>query len=155
MNTTDTELLRSAIAIAARARARGNHPFGALLANSEGTVLLESENTVVTASDITGHAETNLMREAGRRFSADQLATCTLYTSTEPCPMCAGAIFWGNVGRVAYGLDQEGLYSLTGDSPYALKLSCRKVFSHGTHAIEVLGPALEPEAAAVHAGFWR
>ena len=118
-------------------------------------MLLESENTVVTASDITGHAETNLMREAGRQFTADQLATCTLYTSTEPCPMCAGAIFWGNVGRVVYALDQEGLYALTGESPYALKLSCRKVFAHGSHPIEVLGPAFEPEAAVVHAGFWR
>jgi tRNA(Arg) A34 adenosine deaminase TadA len=155
VTATDTTLLRSAIAIAARARAHGNHPFGALLADSAGKVLLESENTVITGSDVTGHAETNLMREAGRRFTADQLATCTLYTSTEPCPMCAGAIFWGNVGRVVYGLGQDGLYALTGESPYALKLSCRKVFSHGTHPVEVLGPALEPEAATVHAGFWR
>ena len=155
MTDTDARHLQSAIAIAARARANGNHPFGALLADARGAVLLEAENTVNTASDITGHAETNLMREAGRRFSPEQLATCTLYTSTEPCPMCAGAIFWGNVGRVVYALGQEGLYGITGESPYALKLSCRKVFAHGSHPIEVLGPALEPEAAVVHAGFWR
>src|SRR5215831_5405116 len=106
MNETDIRHLRAAIALAHSARAHGNHPFGALLADETGAVLLEAENTVVTERDCTGHAETNLMRLASRRFGQEQLASCTLYTSTEPCAMCAGAIHWGNVGRVVYALSE-------------------------------------------------
>ena len=154
MNDTDLRLLKDAIALAASARQHGNHPFGALIADEDGNILLRAENTVVTARDCTGHAETNLMREASKAFPPDRLARCTLYTSTEPCPMCAGAIFWGNIGRVVYGLSQTGLYELTGDSPEKLPLSCRDVLSHAGRPIEIHGPALEAEARKVHEGFW-
>jgi tRNA(Arg) A34 adenosine deaminase TadA len=55
-----------------------------------GTILLEAENTVVTDRNSTGHAETNLICMASKTYDPDFLAKCTLYTSTEPCPMCAG-----------------------------------------------------------------
>jgi tRNA(Arg) A34 adenosine deaminase TadA len=154
MNDSDLRLLRQAIGVAHRAREHGNHPFGALLADGQGTVLLEAENTVITEHDCTGHAELNLMRLASRQYSFEVLSRCTLYSSTEPCPMCAGSIFWGGVGRVVYALSEEGLYALTGDSPDKLLLSCRDVFARGGRPIEVLGPMLEDEARAVHAGFW-
>ncbi len=155
MNDIDLRLLRQAIDVARRARQHGNHPFGALLADEQGAVLLEAENTVNTAHDCTGHAELNLMRLASRQFSARVLSRCTLYTSTEPCPMCTGAIFWGGVGRVVYALSEEGLYALTGDSPDKLLLPCREVFARGGRPVEVLGPALEEEARQVHEGFWK
>jgi tRNA(Arg) A34 adenosine deaminase TadA len=118
--------------------------------------LAQAENTVVTEKDCTGHAETNLMRLAGRQFSPEKLATCTLYTSTEPCAMCAGAIFWGNVRRVVFALSEVGLYELVGLSPDQLRLPSREVFSHSQRQIEVEGPAfeIESEARAVHEGFW-
>lgn len=147
--------LRQCFHLAQQARERGDHPFGALLVSAEGECLMEAENTVETAADITGHAELNLIRRARQQFSADRLATCTLYTSTEPCPMCAGAIFWGNVRKVVFGLSEAGLYSLTGDSEEVLHLNCRTVFDHGAKAIEVIGPLLEDEARQVHEGFWR
>ncbi len=150
----EKSLMRTVIEIARQARLHGNHPFGALLADAEGNLLLTAENTVVTENDCTCHAETNLMRLATRKYAADFLQTCTLYASTEPCPMCAGAIFWGNVRRVVYGLGEEGLYALTGESEETLLLSCRAVFAHGRKEIEVIGPMMEEEAAAVHAGFW-
>lgn len=147
--------MRAAIGIARRARERGNHPFGALLVDGEGKILLEAENTVVTERDCTGHAETNLMRMASRRYDPAFLAGCTLYTSTEPCPMCSGAIFWGNVRRVVYGLSEEGLYAMIGDDDEeVLYLSCRGVFDKGRKQIEVIGPVLEDEAREVHVGFW-
>lgn len=154
MNDIDLHLLRQAIDVARRAREHGNHPFGALLADEQGIVLLEAENTVITDHDCTGHAELNLMRLASRQYSFEVLSRCTLYTSTEPCPMCAGSIFWGGVGRVIYALSEEGLYAMTGNSPDKLLLSCREVFARGGRPIEVLGPALEEEARSVHAGFW-
>ncbi len=155
MNEEERELLRVSFDVARRARLQGNHPFGALLVDSKGRILLEAQNTVVSDRDCTGHAETNLMREASRTYPPEFLAQCTVFTSTEPCPMCSGAIFWGNVGRVVYGLSQQGLYELVGvDAEGALELSCREVLDRGRKAIEVVGPVLEEEAIQVHQGFW-
>lgn len=91
MNPTDIQHLRTAIEIARQAREHGNHPFGALLVDKENNVLLQAENTVVTGRDCAGHTEANLV---GMPLSAfhPKLKSCTLYTSTEPCAMCAGAI---------------------------------------------------------------
>ena len=83
--------LRRAIDLARKARERGNHPFGALLVDGNGTVLLEAENTIRSDRDVTAHAETNLVRMATHQFPKDFLADCTVYTSTEPCVMCTGA----------------------------------------------------------------
>ncbi len=155
MRPFDLPLLRRAITLAASARQHGNHPFGALLADENGQILLEAENTVITEGDATGHAETNLARLASRRFLPEVLSKSTLYTSTEPCPMCAGAIFWSGIGRVVYAISEDGLYAMTGDSPESLKLPCREVFARGGRPVEVLGPLLEDEAALVHEGFWE
>jgi tRNA(Arg) A34 adenosine deaminase TadA len=150
----DENLLRTAITLAASARQHGNHPFGALLASEDGVILLTAENTVNTARDATGHAELNLVRIASGQFPPEVLAKSTLYTSTEPCPMCAGAIFWSGIRKVVYALSEDGLYAMTGTSPESLKLTCREVFARGGRPVEVTGPLLEDEAARVHAGFW-
>ena len=155
MSETELELLRRAIALAQQAREHGNHPFGALLADAQGAILLEAENSVVTERDCTGHAELNLMRAASQRFSPEQLAVCTLYASTEPCATCAGAIHWGNIGRLVYALSATALMAIVGPDPMHLELPCREVFARSRRPIEVLGPALEAEARAVHGGFWQ
>ena len=155
MNENTRRLLRAAIGVAHDARENGNHPFGALLADQAGNILLKAENTVVTDNDCTGHAELNLMRLASRKYNRDFLGNCTLYTSTEPCPMCSGAIFWGNVRRVVYGLSEEALYELADEaSEDVLRLPCKDVFERGRKQVEVIGPVLEEEAREVHVGFW-
>jgi tRNA(Arg) A34 adenosine deaminase TadA len=157
MSTADLDHLRHAIALARRAREHGNHPFGALLADAAGHRLLEAENSVVTQRDCTHHAELNLVRLASHRLDRATLKGCTLYTSTEPCAMCAGAIFWSGIGRVVYALSEERLLALAGGASEEsfLFLPCREVFARGHRPVTVLGPLLEDEAAAVHAGFWR
>jgi tRNA(Arg) A34 adenosine deaminase TadA len=154
MNDSDLQHLRSAIALSRRSREGGNQPFGALLTGPDGQVLLEAENTVVTGPDCTGHAATNLMRLASRQYTSAFLAGCSLYASTEPCPMCGGAIFWGGVGRVVFALSERAFYQLVGPDSDGLRVGCRDVFAHGQRPIEVHGPALEDEALAVHRGFW-
>ena len=156
MKEIDLKHLRTAIIVAQHAREHGNHPFGAILVDENNHVLLEAENTVVTGQDCTGHAETNLMRLASQHYSPETLATCTLYTSTEPCAMCAGAIYWGNVRRVIYALSEVALYEIAGPSPEHLLLPCREIFARSQRQVEVIGPALEleAEARAVHEGFW-
>lgn len=155
MNEADLRFLREAIAVSQRARHNGNHPFGAILVDAAQQVLLEAENTVATEGDCTGHAELNLIRLASRQFAPEILAQCTLYSSAEPCPMCAGAIHWANVGRVVYGIGGPTFYEKFGPDPSLLRLSCREVFARTERHIEVAGPLLEDEAWAVHEGFWE
>ena len=71
--------------------------------------------------------------------------------------MCAAGIYWTGIGRVVYGLSEARLLELTGNHPEnpTLSLPCREVFARGQRHIEVIGPALEEEAAAAHAGFWH
>ena len=140
MNEADLEHLRLAIVVAQRARDHDNHPFGAVLVDEAGSVLLTAENTVVTSRDCTGHAETNLVRLASPRYSADQFTRCTLYSSTEPCAMCSGAIHWSGIGRVVFALSEVGLYEIIGPSPEHLYLPCREVFAHTQRNVEVIGP---------------
>jgi tRNA(Arg) A34 adenosine deaminase TadA len=156
LSSDDARYLCAAFDVAARARRNGNHPFGALLVTAGGELVLEAENTVASARDCTGHAETNLMRLASQALNAAERRGSTVYTSAEPCPMCAGAIFWANVRRVVFGLSQEHLHALTDGAPDepAIPMSCREVFAHGEHEVEVLGPLLLEQALAVHQDFW-
>ena len=149
MTEADLRYLRYAIMIADRAREHGNPPFGAVLVSSRGWILSEAENTQGATSDCTCHAETNLLKEATRRFSRALLSHSALYTSTEPCPMCSGAIFWSGVGRVVFGLSSEHLYALTQNKAEHLFEHCADVLAKGTHRIEVIGPLIEEEAEQV------
>ena len=150
-------LLRLTFDIAREAREAGNHPFGAILVGPDGAVLLRAGNAHGQAGDRTGHAERVLMTEASVTWPASFLATCTMYTSAEPCAMCAGAAYWAGVGRVVYGLTEHDLKQLIGPHPenLTMDLPCRVVLGAGQRPIEVIGPLLEEEARAVHAGFWR
>lgn len=158
MIETDIQHLRAAIAIAKRAREHGNHPFGALLVDENNQVILEAENTVNTERDCTGHAETNLVRKASQQFDRATLEKCTLYTSTEPCAMCAGAIHWSGISRVVFALSEDGLYAMTNDGSHldneTMSLPCREVFARCIRKVDVTGPLIEDEARKVHEGFW-
>lgn len=151
MEDTDQRMMRRAFEIARQARSRGNLPFGALLVDDSGAVLFEGENTVAQDGDVTGHAETNVVREATRTLDPDTLARCTMYASTEPCPMCSAAIFMSNIRRVVFGIRAERLRAERGDTnARALRLSCADVMARASHPVEVVGPYLEDDALAVH-----
>jgi tRNA(Arg) A34 adenosine deaminase TadA len=158
MNTKpgDESALRLAFAVAAKAREHGNHPFGGVLIGPKGDVLLEAENGYMPDRDMTAHAERLLATAASRQYRPAELSGCTMYTSAEPCAMCAGAVYWAGIGRVVYGLSEARLKQITGsheENP-TLDLPCRIVFSAGQRKVEVIGPLLEDEAAAQHDGVW-
>ncbi len=158
MPTPDHEkFLRRSFEVARRAHTHGNHPFGCILVDANGDVLLEVENGYLPDRDMTGHAERLLATGASKQFERKFLAGCTMYTSAEPFAMCAGAIYWAGIGRVVYGLSEHRLRSMTGDHAEnpTLDLPCRTVFAAGQRAIEVIGPLLEDEAAALHVGVWQ
>ncbi len=153
----DVEYLRATVRIAAESRECGNHPFGALLVGPDGRVLRQSGNTFATDGG-TGHAELNVASAASRSYSADFLSGCTLYTSVEPCCMCAGACYWAGIGTVVFGMTEKRLAELTGDNPenLTLDLNCRNVFASGQRGVEVRGPFAELESEIVegHKDFW-
>ena len=143
--------IRQAIALAGEARRLGNHPFGALLA-VDGQVVLTATNSVNTDGDPTAHAETNLVAAAIRQLSRAQIGRAVLYTSCEPCAMCAGKMYWAGIRSVVYGLSSQELAVLAGPD---FLVPCRELFQRATETVAVLGPVLAEEALAVHAGFWR
>jgi tRNA(Arg) A34 adenosine deaminase TadA len=149
--TVDEQLVRRSVQLAADAVAHGNHPFGALLAK-EGQILLEAENTIFTGKDVTNHAETNLVRLAVQQYDFIFLEGCVLYTSTEPCAMCSGAIYWSGVGTVVYACSAPRLAEFAG---IGLEIRSREVFASGTRKVTLVGPVLEDEAIQVHAGYWK
>ena len=156
LESVDEGHLARAIELARRSREKGNQPFGSLLVNASGEVVLEAENTVVTDHDVSAHAELNLVRAASMQFDVQVIRESTLYASTEPCAMCSGAIFWCGIGRVVYALSSEQLMGIVKDDSgsFTLALSCREVFARGGRDIEVSGPHLTEQATMVHEGFW-
>jgi tRNA(Arg) A34 adenosine deaminase TadA len=147
--------LRSANAIAMRALEAGHHPFGALLVGPDHETVWAEQGNV----DSVNHAEAVLARDAAAKWSADELWECTLYTTVEPCCMCAGTQYWAHIGRLVYGMDERRLLQLTGDhheNP-TMDLPSREVFARGQKDIRVWGPvaAVEDEIAALHVAFWK
>lgn len=153
----DESLLRQAFDVARRSREGGDHPFGSILADHDGNVLLEQCNGYSSeGGDRTAHAERLLATRAGKAYDLDFLAGCTMYTSAEPCAMCSGAIYWAGIGRVVFGLSERQMKQLTGDhveNP-TLDLPCHIVFAAGQRPTEVVGPMLAEEAAKLHEEYW-
>ena len=153
----DEHFLRRSFEVARRSLTHGNHPFGALLVDDKGKVLIETENGYMPAHDGTAHAERLLASQACTTLDANVLGGATLYSSAEPCAMCAGAIYWAGIGRLVYGLSEHRLRGVTGNHPEnpTLDLPCRTVFASGQRPTEVVGPLLEDEAEALHEGAWK
>ncbi|MDE0303836.1 MAG: nucleoside deaminase [Albidovulum sp.] len=156
-NLDHEKLMGRAIELAASARKKGNKPFAALLADVNGNILLEAENTEFTENDFIRHSEINLMSAASRRFHTRELAELIMYVSAEPCAMCAGATFFAGVRTVVFGLSADSLanlWAVENPNPHVLDMSCRQVFeSSATNPILVLGPIMEDEASVPHMGY--
>jgi tRNA(Arg) A34 adenosine deaminase TadA len=136
----DERLLRRAIALAAEAREAGDPPFGSLLAGPDGTVLAEERNTTVTGADISAHPELKLAVWAARELDAATAATTTMFTSCQPCGMCAGAIERSGLGRVVFALSNEQLTALKPGG--------------GRPEVPQEGPALHEEARVPVEGYY-
>jgi tRNA(adenine34) deaminase len=97
------------------AAAAGEVPVGCVIVNGEGDELARAHNLRESLHDPTAHAEVLAVRRACERLRSWRLDGATLYSTLEPCPMCAGALVQGRVGRVVYGCDDPkagALFSL-------------------------------------------
>lgn len=144
--------VRKAIDIAKRSVESGNLPYGCLLVNESGDVLLEGFNSVVTKPDLIGHAEINLIQQASAIYDVETLKRCTIYTSDEPCSMCSSAIYWAGVKTLVFGLSKRRFYQEFGRSnpDWDFEISAQEILSRGGRATEVLGPMLESEVIELH-----
>jgi tRNA(Arg) A34 adenosine deaminase TadA len=151
-------LLRKSVDVARRARKSGEHPFGCILLDATGAILMGQGNGYHSERrDMTAHAECLLASHASKQFTPSALASCTLYASAaEPCAMCSGALYWAGIGRLVYGQSEANLKAATGnhsENP-TLDLPCRAVFAAGQRRVEVIGPMLEEEAELLQQEFW-
>jgi tRNA(Arg) A34 adenosine deaminase TadA len=141
MTDDDERFLRRAVELAAAGRPAGDAPFGSLLVGPDGAVLAEDHNTVLSDGDISAHPELKLARWAARELDPATAAATTMYTSCQPCGMCAGAIDRSGLGRVVFALSNEQLEDL---KP-----------SGGFPRVRQDGPALFDEARAAVEGYYH
>jgi tRNA(Arg) A34 adenosine deaminase TadA len=150
------DFLQQVIQLSVEARAAGDHPFGALLV-VDGEVMCEARNLVATNSDITAHAELELVRALEKLGKLDLLAHGTVFASCEPCPMCVGALFWAGSRHVVFGLSAARLNQFTtvpGDEPFGFRMTAHEIGQSSQPPMTFDGPNREDDAAAVHEGFW-
>ncbi len=152
VNETDRKHIRRTYEIARNAVANGNHPFGALL-ERDGEIIMEIENCVATSGDTTKHAETRLIGEATRKFDSQTLSECTLYTSTEPCVMCCGAIYWAGVKKIVYGTTADQMMKIYSAEEYN-GFPVEEIYGRMAPTVAVVGPVEEKEGLEIHANFW-
>jgi len=146
--------LRAANDVAKEMKKFGHHPFGAVLVAPDNEQILMHQGNV----SVVRHAETELSRRAAETYTPEYLAKCTLVTTMEPCVMCAGNVYFANIGSVLFGAPESTLRKLTGTSKAnpTMNLPCKQVFDAGQKSIQVLGPIaeMEDELSEPHKGFW-
>ena len=152
MHVPDRNLLQAALLVARHSMEKGNLPFGCVLADPEGNVIEEGENTVITAKDSIAHCEINLVHQLAGKYEPAFLEQCTVYASTEPCPMCTAAIFWSGVGRLVFAMSKETYHGMAGTTnpAHLFDLSSKKLLSHGKREVKVEGPLFEEDAVQLY-----
>jgi len=138
--------MREAFDLAREAAARGDRPFGSVLVRDDAVVMAES-NRVVTESDVRRHPELHLAYRACRESDPAERAETVLYTSTEPCPMCAGGLVRAGLGRVVYSVGGDEIGAFTGNGP---AVRAAEILDGTT---EVVGPVLNDEGRRIHRTF--
>ena len=143
----DIEMMERAIMLGRRAAAIGEVPVGAVVYR-DGRILAEASNNRESSSDPTGHAELVAMRLAGQTIEAWRLEGCSVAVTLEPCPMCAGAMVNGRVGRLVYGASDpkagacDTLYEITRDPRL-------------NHRLETIGGVLADRCARLLRDFFK
>lgn len=149
----DRQFIARANELAESAVRHGNHPFGALLVKN-GKIIFEYENEIYTSKDATKHAECGLISAATPKFDSKTIESSVLYTSTEPCIMCCGAVRWSGIRKVVYGVGALQLTRVIGipDGPNPLEV--REIFARTEPSVVVIGPINEAAGLATHAAYW-
>lgn len=147
----DRAFMKRAIELSDLAVQHGNTAYGAVLVK-DGKLLMEFENNARTTGDVTHHAETGLVSASTSKLGRPAVAGAVLYTSTEPCIMCCGAIRSAGIKKLVYGVTGTQSTLLRGGKVRDNPLKCREIFARiGGEDVVILGPLLEGDGLAVHA----
>jgi len=138
--------MRAAFGLAREAAARGDEPFGSVLVRDDAVVMRES-NRINTATDVRRHPELHLAYRACREFDPEVRAEMVMYTSTEPCPMCAGGMRTAGFGRVVYSVSGDEVATFTG------RKSTVRSAAILDGVTEVVGSVLNDAGRAIHCEF--
>ena len=136
----DRFYMEKAIELAYSAKEKGDNPFGSILVDGDGNILMEDENTQITENDITGHPELKIAKKAAEKYDEDFLRKCTMYNSAEPCTMCTGAIYWSGIGRIVFGISKKRLNELKTDGEGSINYSIHELLDNSGKDFEVIGP---------------
>ena len=144
----DRECMRGAIAAAREAGESGEVPIGACLVNADGEIVARSFNRTITDNDPTAHAEINVLRMAAAEMGNYRLTGSTVYTTIEPCVMCAGALVNARVERLVFGAHDERFG--------AVETLFRLCDSESlNHRIEIVSGVLSDECRGLMQEFFR
>lgn len=138
----DNYYMRLAIAVARVGISKNNSPFGACIVSSDGDIWACCHNTVFQTTDPTNHAEIVAIKKAVQPHRYAFLKNCTIYSTTEPCPMCFGAIHWARIKKIVYGvsLNIPAQYGFNELNIYNLQLQ-----EMGGSQIEIISNVLKEE----------
>lgn len=142
--------MQQTIEIARKTAGTGQLPFAAILVRDD-RVLVEATNSVLATGDVTRHAVINLARAAQQQFSREDLQNCTIFCNCEPCPMCAGLIYWLGITNVVFGGSTKALQQICGPS---IEMPCTEIFHCCHPAVEAIGPVAEEQVAELLMEFW-
>ena len=135
--------MRKALELAQEAAAQGDRPFGSVLVRDD-TVIMTDSNRVVTEDDIRRHPELHLAYRACQEYDPDERTEMVMYTSTEPCPMCAGGMRTAGFGRVVYSVGSDEIAAFTGNEP---KVRSAEILDGVS---DVIGHVLNDEGRHIH-----
>lgn len=148
MTGDDESLMRKAIEAARAASDLGEVPIGAILTNEAGEILAVAGNRTIIDSDPTAHAEILVLREAARKIGNYRLTGATVYTTIEPCAMCAGALVNARIKRLVFGA-----HDLRFGAVETVFRICDN--SSLNHRIEITSGVLTDESRAIMQDFFR
>jgi tRNA(Arg) A34 adenosine deaminase TadA len=149
----DRIYMARAYELARYAVTHGGGPFGALLVK-DGKILAEYSNCVHSTGDVTKHAETGLISTYSPKIDRETFAKSTLYTSTEPCAMCCGAVCFAGIGRVVYGTSEAPFVHVMGLPADPHPLTSHEILGRIAPTTKVVGPLMEAEGLKIHEEYW-
>jgi len=135
----DEKFMMEAIKICEKGIQQGQTPFGAVIVDPTGKIIAQGHNEVWKRTDITAHGEIVAIRKANKKLGSIKLKGCTIYSTTEPCPMCFSAIHWAGIKRIVYGASIPDAKNVGFNE---LQISNKKMKLMGKSKIKITGGVL-------------
>ena len=137
----DQDFMTLAMNLAAQAAQAGEVPVGAVIVVQD-RIIARAHNLTEKLTDVTAHAEMQAITSASNFIGGKYLKDCTLYVTLEPCQMCAGALYWSQIGKIVFGATD-------------LQRGCEVMGTTLHPKTKIMGGILEDEAASLLQQFFQ